>query len=42
MHLQPVRARAAKLQKELDYVSGSFRGFMRGYLPRLYRHLRGG
>jgi SAM-dependent methyltransferase len=42
IHLQPVCARADALQKKLDYVRGSFRGFMRGYLPRLYRHLRGG
>jgi hypothetical protein len=33
---------AAALQKRLDDLAGSFRGFMRGYLPRLYRHLRGG
>jgi SAM-dependent methyltransferase len=31
----------AALQRQLDHLRGSFRGFMRGYLPRVYRHLRG-
>jgi SAM-dependent methyltransferase len=34
--------RNTTLEQEFDLMQGSFRRFLRGYLPRLQRHLRGG